>query len=105
MSPMNREGFTPDRRGVQQLLASSLVQSGAVRAAQTIERTAAAIAPRDSGRYAGSFRSRAVKVPTLTGRGGTEHRAGAAVENTAPYAAVVEARRQVLARAARGART
>lgn len=104
MSLTTREGFTPDRRGVQQLLASSMVQSGAVRAAQTIERTAAAIAPRDTGQYARSFRSRAVKVPTLTGRGGTEHRAGAAVENTAPHGAVVEARRQVLARAARGAR-
>lgn len=102
---MSREGFTPDRRGVQDLLNSRMVQSGTVRAAQSIERTARAIAPRDTGQYAGSFRSRAVRVPTLTGRGGTELRAGAAVENTAPHAAVVEARRQVLARAARGART
>lgn len=102
---MARDGFIPDRRGVQQLLNSSMVQSGTVRAAQSIERTARAIAPRDTGEYAGSFRSRAVTVPTLTGRGGKELRAGAAVENSAPHAAVVEARSQVLARASRGVRT
>lgn len=102
---MARDGFTPDRAGVQQLLNSSTAQQGTRNAAQSIERTARAIAPRDTGEYARSFRTRSLKVPTLTGRGGKEMRAGAAVENTAPHAGVVEARTQTLARAARGIRT
>lgn len=100
-----REGFIPDRTGINQLLNSGMVQNAALRAAQTVQRNAETIAPRDSGQYAGSFRSRAMKVPTLTGRGGKEIRAGAAVENTAGYAAAVEARHHVLTRAARGVRT
>ena len=102
---MAREGFIPDHRGIQQLLNTPGVQQGTRQAAQSIERTARAIAPRDTGEYARSFRTRALRVPTLTGRGGTEMRAGAAVENTAPHGTAVEARSHVLARAARGIRS
>lgn len=100
----DREGYVPDHGGIQQLLNSQMVQAAALRAAQTVQRTAETIAPRDSGTYSSGFRTRPLTVPTLTGRGGREMRAGATVENTSPNAGIIEARHHVLSRAAKGVR-
>lgn len=102
--PADREGFTPDRDGIKQLMASPMAAKASLNAAQTVQRTAEAIAPRNSGTYGSSFRSTNTRTPTLTAHGGMEVRAGAVVENTAPHAAAVEARRNVLTRAAKGVR-
>lgn len=102
---MDREGFVPNPAGMERLLRSRPVQAATVRSAETIAGTARSIAPRDTGEYAGSFRTRPVQIPTLTRGGGKTIRAGAAVENTAPHALVVEGRNHVLARSARGIRT
>lgn len=101
---MDREGFILDHDGVRELLTSPMVAKGSLNAAQTVQRTAEAIAPRGSGTYRNSFRSQNVRTPTLTSRGGMEVRAGAIVENTAPHASAVEARSHVLTRAAKGVR-
>lgn len=102
MTAQDREGFTPDHDGIRQLMTSPMAAKASLNAAQTIQRTAEAIAPRTSGTYRNSFRSNNVRTPTLTARGGMEVRAGAVVENTAPHAGTVEARSHVLTRAAKG---
>lgn len=100
----DRVSFTPNRAGIRELLNSAPVQAATVEAAKRVERAARAIAPVDTGKYRRSFASHPMRVPTLTGRGGMEIRAGAIVENTAPHAAAVEGRTHTLARAAKGIR-
>lgn len=99
-----REGFTADPDGIRELMTSPMAARASLNAAHTVQRVAEAIAPRNSGTYARSFRSSNQRTPTLTARGGLEVRAGAIVENTAPHAAAVEARSNVLTRAAKGVR-
>lgn len=101
---MARPGFTPDRAGVRRLHQSPEVGAASLRAAEAVQSTGEALAPVDTGEYQRSFSSRRESVPTLSRLGGNYNRAGAIVENTAGHAAVVEARNQVLSRAAAQAR-
>lgn len=88
--------YRPDRQGMKALMRSDGIGRACERAAQAGQRAAEAAAPRDSGEYATSFRTRRETV-TVSG----EQRAGAVLENTAPHAAAVEWRNgaHVLSRA------
>lgn len=81
--------YKPDRRGLREIGMSSGVQQASVEAAERGKAYAEAMAPRDSGTFARSFR---VRPETVNAGRSNEPRAGAVLENTAPYARYVRSK-------------
>lgn len=97
---MARAKFRASYKGIGQILRSQQMQQAMQTRAEQVQRRAEALAPRDTGSYAASFR-----VETSV-REGKTRRAVAKVINDAPHATFVEwgtsrtPRHRVLGRAA-----
>lgn len=87
--------YVPDRRGTARFARSAEVSRISVRAAEAARAFAEATAPVRTGRYRGAFTVEKAMVLV-----GGERRAGAVLRVSVDYALPVEARRQVLSRAA-----